>query len=133
MTSNVYLWVNGKFVGYSEDSKLEPRFNITPYLRPGENEIAMQVFRWCDGSYFEDQDFFRLSGVARDSYLFAREKGTGLRDIRVTPDLVNNYTDGILNVDLKLQGNPTVDLSLLAPRRQGRWPRPRCRARATSW
>lgn len=115
VTSNVYLWVNGKFVGYSEDSKLEPEFNITPYLRPGENEIAMQVFRWCDGSYFEDQDFFRLSGVARDSYLFAREKGTGLRDIRVTPDLVNNYTDGILNVDLKLQGNPTVDLSLLAP------------------
>ncbi|MDE6826466.1 MAG: beta-galactosidase, partial [Paramuribaculum sp.] len=57
VTSNVYLWVNGRFVGYSEDSKLEPEFDITPYLKPGENEIAMQVFRWSDGSYFEDQDF----------------------------------------------------------------------------
>lgn len=115
VTSNVYLWVNGKFVGYSEDSKLEPEFDITPYLRPGENEIAMQVFRWCDGTYFEDQDFFRLSGVARDSYLFARDKSTGLRDIRVTPDLDADYKDGSLKIDLTLKGNPTVDLSLLAP------------------
>lgn len=115
VTSNVYLWVNGKFVGYSEDSKLEPEFDITPYLRPGKNEIAMQVFRWCDGTYFEDQDFFRLSGVARDSYLFARDKGTGLRDIRVTPDLDNDYRDGTLRVDLKLKGSPTVKLRLLAP------------------
>ena len=115
VTSNVYLWVNGKFVGYSEDSKLEPEFNITPFLHPGENEIAMQVFRWCDGSYFEDQDFFRLSGVARDSYLFARDKSTGLRDIRVTPDLDSDYTDGSLTIDLSLKGNPTVNLKLLAP------------------
>lgn len=115
VTSNVYLWVNGKFVGYSEDSKLEPEFDITPYIHPGENEIAMQVFRWCDGSYFEDQDFFRLSGVARDSYLFARDKSTGLRDIRVTPDLDANYKDGTLRVDLSLEGNPSVALRLLAP------------------
>lgn len=118
VTSNVYLWVNGKFAGYSEDSKLEPEFDITPYLKPGENEIAMQVFRWSDGTYFEDQDFWRLSGTARNSYLFARDKNVGLRDIRVTPDLTNNYTDGTLSIALKLQGNPTVDLNLYNSRGQ---------------
>ncbi|MFQ8806144.1 MAG: sugar-binding domain-containing protein [Alistipes indistinctus] len=65
-TSNLYLWVNGKFVGYSEDSKMGADFNITPYLKPGKNLIAMQIFRWCDGSYLEDQDFWRLSGIGRD-------------------------------------------------------------------
>lgn len=115
VTSNVYLWVNGRFVGYSEDSKLEPEFDITPYLRPGENEIAMQVFRWCDGSYFEDQDFFRLSGIARDSYLYARDKSAGIEDIRVTPDLDADYRDGTLRVVLDLKGSPSVALRLLAP------------------
>lgn len=67
VTSNMYLWVNGKFVGYSEDSKLEAEFDITKYLKPGQkNLIAFQVFRWCDGTYLEDQDFFRYSGVGRD-------------------------------------------------------------------
>src|SRR5574344_130758 len=70
VTSNIYLWVNGKFVGYSEDSKMEAEFNLTPYLKPGKNLIAFQTFRWCDGSYVEDQDFFRLSGVGRDCYLY---------------------------------------------------------------
>ncbi len=75
VTSNIYLWVNGKFVGYGEDSKLEQEFDLTPYLVPGkENLIAFQVFRWNDGTYLEDQDFFRYSGVARDSYLYARDK-----------------------------------------------------------
>lgn len=64
VTSNMYLWVNGKFVGYSEDSKLEAEFNLTPYLKTGErNLIAFQVFRWCDGTYLEDQDFIRYSGI----------------------------------------------------------------------
>ena len=75
VTSNIYLWVNGKYVGYSEDSKLEAEFDLTRYLKPGqENLIAFQVFRWCDGTYLEDQDFFRYSGVGRDCYLYAREK-----------------------------------------------------------
>ena len=114
VTSNIYLWVNGKFVGYSEDSKLEPEFDVTKYLKPGEdNTIAFQVFRWNDGTYLEDQDFWRLSGVARDSYLFARPKGTYLEDIRVTPDLVNDYTDGILDINLMIKGKAKVDLSLL--------------------
>lgn len=67
VTSNMYLWVNGKFVGYAEDSKSAMEFDITPYLKKGDNLIAFQSFRWCDGSYSEDQDFWRLSGVARDS------------------------------------------------------------------
>ena len=67
VSSNMYLWVNGRFVGYSEDSKLEAEFNLTPYLKAGQkNLIAFQVFRWCDGTYLEDQDFFRYTGVARD-------------------------------------------------------------------
>lgn len=112
VTSNIYLWVNGKYVGYSEDSKLETEFNLTPYLIPGKkNLICFQIFRWCDGSYLEDQDFFRFSGVARDSYLFARDKKR-IADIRVTPDLENNYTDGILNIDLSLTANAPVDLIL---------------------
>ncbi len=112
VTSNIYLWVNGRFVGYSEDSKLEAEFDLTPYLVPGkENLIAFQVFRWCDGSYLEDQDFFRLSGVGRDCYLFARDKKR-VADMRVTPDLENNYADGVLNVDLTLTGNSPVELVL---------------------
>lgn len=64
-TSNLYVWVNGKYVGYSEDSKVAAEFDITKYLKPGKNLIAMQVYRWCDGSYLEDQDFWRLSGIGR--------------------------------------------------------------------
>lgn len=73
-TSNVRVWVNGKEVGYSEDSKLEARFDITKYVRSGENLIVLEIFRWCDGTYLEDQDFWRLSGIARDVYVFSRAK-----------------------------------------------------------
>ncbi len=95
--SNMYLWVNGRFVGYSEDSKLAAEFDLTKYLRPGKNLIVFQVFRWCDGTYLEDQDFFRCCGVGRSCWLYAREK-TRLEDIRVTPDFDENYTDGTLAV-----------------------------------
>ena len=98
VTSNLSLWVNGKAVGYSEDSKLEAEFNLTKYLRPGRNLIAFQVFRWCDGSYLEDQDFWRLSGVGRDVYLYARNPKR-LLDIRITPDLDAQYTDATLKVE----------------------------------
>lgn len=104
VTSNMYLWVNGHFVGYSEDSKIAAEFDITKYVKPGENLIAFQTFRWCDGSYCEDQDFFRLSGVARDCYLYSRNKNVQLTDIRVTPDLINNYTDGTLTINATLKG-----------------------------
>ena len=112
VTSNMYLWVNGKYVGYSEDSKLEAEFNLTPYLKPGQqNLIAFQVFRWCDGTYLEDQDFFRYSGVGRDCYLYARDKKR-IEDIRVTPDLDANYQNGSLNVTLNLKGSGKVNLTL---------------------
>ena len=111
VTSNMYLWVNGRYVGYSEDSKLEAEFNLTNYLKPGKNLIAFQVFRWCDGSYLEDQDFFRYSGVGRDCYLYARDK-KHIQDIRVTPDLDNQYKDGTLNIAIDLKGSGTVALDL---------------------
>ena len=112
VTSNMYLWVNGKFVGYSEDSKLEAEFDLTKYLRPGKNIIAFQVFRWCDGTYLEDQDFFRYSGVGRDCYLYTRT-ANHIEDIRITPDLDTQYKDGTLQIDIQMKGKGTVDLKLL--------------------
>ena len=115
VTSNMYLWVNGKYVGYGEDSKLEQEFDITPYLKPGEeNLIAFQVFRWNDGTYLEDQDFFRYSGVGRDCFLVARDKNR-IEDLRITPDLINDYKDGTLKIDLKLKGKGVTDLTLISP------------------
>src|SRR5574344_902400 len=98
-TSNLIVWVNGKFVGYSEDSKVAAEFNITKYLKPGSNLIAMQIMRWCDGSYLEDQDFWRLTGIAREVYLYARPK-SHVVDVVLTPDLTDNYKNGTLNVKL---------------------------------
>ena len=99
-TSNLAVWVNGKFVGYSEDSKVAAEFDLTKYLKPGQqNLIAMQVMRWCDGSYFEDQDFWRFTGIAREVYLYSRPT-THVSDIFVTPDLTDNYTNGTLAVNL---------------------------------
>ncbi|MBO8477896.1 MAG: DUF4981 domain-containing protein [Bacteroidetes bacterium] len=114
VSSNMYLWVNGKFVGYSEDTKLEAEFDITKYVKPGKNLIAFQVFRWCDGSYFEDQDFMRYSGVARDCYLYSREK-VRIQDIRVTPDLDSSYDNGTLDISLELTGPCDVSLVLSDP------------------
>ena len=111
VTSNIYLWVNGKYVGYSEDSKLEAEFDLSGYLKPGKNLIAFQVFRWCDGSYLEDQDFFRFSGVGRDCYLYTRNKNY-IQDIRVTPDLDQQYANGSLDIALQMKGRGTVELEL---------------------
>ena len=84
-TSNLMVWVNGKYVGYSEDSKMAAEFDITKYVKPGKNLIAMQVMRWCDGSYLEDQDFWRFTGIAREVYLYARPK-TYIEDIQILQD-----------------------------------------------
>ena len=113
VTSNIYLWVNGCFVGYSEDSKVAPEFDLTPYLKEGDNLIAFQCFRWCDGSYCEDQDFWRLSGLARDTYLYARDKKAYLEDLRLTPDLTDNYTNGTLTIDAKTQNGTALIHQLL--------------------
>ena len=126
-TSNLRLWVNGKEVGYSEDSKIEAEFNVTKFIRPGkDNLVAMQVMRWCDGSYGEDQDFWRFTGIAREVYMYARQK-THLQDISIVPDLANDYRDGSLaimanvlnakgaNIQFRLvdaQGNTVKETSL---------------------
>ena len=97
-TSNLSVWVNGQYVGYSEDSKVAAEFDITRYLKPGEeNLIAMQVMRWCDGSYLEDQDFWRFTGIARECYLYACPKAR-VTDLFVTPDLDKSYKNGVLNI-----------------------------------
>ena len=100
-TSNLFLWVNGRYVGYSEDAKVAAEFNITKYLKPGRNLIAMQVMRWCDGSYLEDQDFWRFTGIAREVYLYATPK-VHIQDITIGQD----YADGkgLLDVDVKVAG-----------------------------
>jgi beta-galactosidase len=109
-TSNLSLWVNGKYVGYSEDSKIAAEFNITKYLKPGKNLIAMQIMRWCDGTYLEDQDFWRFTGIAREVYLYATPK-THIKDISIAQD----YQDGkgILNVDVKVAGGKAEVEALL--------------------
>ena len=97
-TSNLMVWVNGKYVGYSEDSKVAAEFNITPYLTPGkENLVAMQVMRWCDGTYFEDQDFWRFTGIAREVYMYARPQ-MRVDDLFILPDLDKNYKNATLKI-----------------------------------
>ena len=116
-TSNLEVWVNGKHVGYSEDSKMEAEFNLTKYLTPGkENLIAMRVMRWCDGSYLEDQDFWRFTGIAREVYLYARPKAH-IQDIFVHQGLTNGYRDGLLSVDITAPTAKgyTVEAALTAP------------------
>ena len=111
--SNVYVWVNGKFVGYSEDSRLSARFDITKYVKAGENLVALQVFRWCDGTYLEAQDFWRHSGIYRDVTIEARDKAR-VKDMFVKPALDADYRDASLDVELALtKGVRKVDVKLL--------------------
>lgn len=116
-TSNPYLWVNGRFVGYSEDSKLEAEFDVTKYVKPGRNCFALQLFRWSDGTYLEDQDFFRLSGLARESYLYARPK-RHVEDVRLVPVLSEDYASGRLDAVLAFSPSARgcrVEVTLAAP------------------
>lgn len=100
-----YVWVNGEKVGYSEDSKLPSEFNITALVRPGENSVAIEVYRFADGSYLEDQDFWRVSGIERGVYVFAAPT-TRIRDYYVSAGLDKNYRDGEFGVDMELAGRP---------------------------
>ena len=114
--SNVYVWVNGKFVGYSEDSRLAARFDITKYVKAGKNLVALQVFRWCDGTYLESQDYWRHSGIYRDVTVEARAKAR-VEDMWVKADLDEEYRNGVLDVDLTLtKGVKMVDVKLLDTR-----------------
>ena len=105
-TSNLAVWVNGKYVGYSEDSKVAAEFDITKYLKKGQNLIAMQVMRWCDGSWLEDQDFWRFTGIAREVYLYARPK-VHIEDITINQDYVDGK--GVLSVDVNAPKGTTVE------------------------
>ncbi|WP_439129035.1 glycoside hydrolase family 2 TIM barrel-domain containing protein [Polaribacter sp.] len=114
----MYVWVNGTFVGYNEGSKTVAEFDVTKVIKSGKNTIAVQVLRWSDASYIEDQDFWRLSGIERDVYVYASEK-IKLKDFRVIADLTNNYKDGIFNLTLEVENNSdsepikNIDVKLL--------------------
>lgn len=111
VTSNIYLWVNGKYVGYAEDSKVAAEFDITPYVKKGDNLIAFQCFRWCDGSYMEDQDFWRLSGVGRSCWLYARNK-ENIADFCVNATLDDTMTSGTLKIKTRLNGKGNITYTL---------------------
>ncbi|WP_435413889.1 glycoside hydrolase family 2 TIM barrel-domain containing protein [Polaribacter aestuariivivens] len=114
----MYLYVNGEMVGYNEGSKTASEFNITKFVKPGENQIAVQVLRWSDASYMEDQDFWRLSGIERDVYLRAENK-LHIKDIRLNGDLSSDYSQGLFNFDVELNNSSnkeesaTIEVKLL--------------------
>lgn len=107
VTSSLELWVNGREVGYSEDSKMKAEFNITPYLTKGENTIAFQVQRWCDGTYVECQDFWRFAGVQRDVELYARNV-FHVDNIIIESITDDSYSDGILNIETSFSGKSSA-------------------------
>ncbi len=117
--SAFYIWVNGKKVGYSQGSMTPAEFNLTSYLKKGENVLAVEVYRWSDGSYLEDQDMWRLSGIFREVYLFSTPK-VHIRDFFIKTELDKNYIDAQLKVDMELKNysykevkNFSVDALLL--------------------
>lgn len=101
-TSAMYIWVNGEKVGYSENTKSPVEFDITKYVKPGKNLVAVEAYRWSDGSYLEDQDFWRLSGIDRNVYLYSTEN-VRIADFFARPDLNANYKNGSLAVDITLR------------------------------
>ena len=114
MKSGGFVWINGQYVGYSQGSKLPAEFNISKYLQTGENTIALQIFRWTDGSYLECQDFWRISGIERSVYIYAQPK-LRIRDFDIIASLDGAYQNGLfdLSVDLKneLKTNTTGELT----------------------
>jgi beta-galactosidase len=103
VNSAFYLWVNGEKVGYSEGSKTPAEFNISEYIVEGENNIALQVIRWSDGTYIEGQDFWRLSGIQRDVRLYSSPTKYSFRDFRVQTELTNNYSTAKVSIETQLQ------------------------------
>ena len=117
VNSAFYLWVNGNKVGYNQGSRTPAKFDVTPYLKAGDNQVAVEVYRWCDGSYLENQDFWRMAGIFRDVYLEARNP-QHIRDITIVTDIDEQYRDATLEVDVELAKAAkavaaSVDLSLL--------------------
>ncbi|WNS79053.1 glycoside hydrolase family 2 TIM barrel-domain containing protein [Domibacillus sp. DTU_2020_1001157_1_SI_ALB_TIR_016] len=98
--SAFYVWINGELAGYSEDTFSPAEFDMTPYLAEGENKLAVEVYRWCDGSWLEDQDFWRMSGIFRDVYMYSTPI-CHIEDVFVRTELDETYTDAVLKVDIK--------------------------------
>ena len=116
--SAFYIWVNGEKVGYSQGSRTPAEWNISEYLKPGKNRLAVQVFRWSDGSYLEDQDAWRLSGIYRDVFLFSKDKQS-LRDFFVRGEVDDNYQDGKLALEMALtRATGSVEVELLDAKKQ---------------
>lgn len=109
--SNLSVWINGKYTGYGEDSKLPSEFDITPFVKTGKNLIALKVMRWSDGTYLEGQDFWRLGGIMRDCYLVARNP-IHITDFELHPTLDNNYIDAILHTTISLNKSAAASASL---------------------
>lgn len=107
VNSCFYLWINGKFVGYSQGSRMPAEFDISAYVRSGKNRIAVMVLKWCDGSYLEDQDLWRFSGIFRDVYLLARDNNH-IRDIFVRQTLSEDFKTGTLNCKIEAAGSLEV-------------------------
>ncbi|NML40570.1 DUF4981 domain-containing protein [Chitinophaga sp. G-6-1-13] len=99
--SAFFIWINGEKVGYSEDSKLAAEFDITRFVKPGQNVVALQVYRWSDGSYLECQDMWRISGIEREVFLYATPK-LDMRDFKITASLDKSYTNGVLDINLEV-------------------------------
>lgn len=109
--SNLILWCNGEFVGYSEDSFTPHEFELTPYLKEGENKLAAQVYKWSAGSWLEDQDFFRFSGIFRDVYLFTVPK-VHIWDVKIETVLSDSFEEGCLKLNLVCEGEGSIEASL---------------------
>ncbi len=109
-TSAMYIWINGEKVGYSENTKNPVEFDITNYVKPGKNLVAVEVYRWSDGSYLEDQDFWRLSGIDRDVYIYSTEN-VRIADFFVRPDLDVNYKNGQLSAEISIKNYNTFAAS----------------------
>jgi len=110
VSSAFYVWVNGEKVGYSENSKSPSEFNITRFIRNGKNSLAVEVYRWSDGTYLEDQDFWRMSGITRDVYLFSTNR-VHMADFFAGCGLTNNYRDGLFKLDVEIRNYDTPDSS----------------------
>lgn len=112
VNSCFYLWVNGAFVGYSQGSRIPAEFDLSAYVRPGQNRMTLLVLKWCDGTYLEDQDAWRYSGIYRDVYLLSREKAH-IRDVFVKTDLASDFAHATLRIDVETTGGVSVTAQLL--------------------
>ncbi|MGY8928506.1 MAG: glycoside hydrolase family 2 TIM barrel-domain containing protein [Flavobacteriales bacterium] len=104
MKSGGFVWINGKYIGYSQGSKLPAEFDISKALKTGKNTVALQIFRWTDGSYLECQDFWRISGIERDVFIYA-QPNTRIKDFEVTSKLDTGCKNGILELDIELENH----------------------------